>query len=115
MSTKTITVTREPDDRADKVTVRTQITDRPGGSEDFDATSEYALNGWQGYDIFAAWEAAGGGQHVVALDYLRKASESIEAETRRLVDYARQEGRSWSEIGAGLGISRQAAQQRFGS
>lgn len=31
-----------------------------------------------------------------------------------IVDEARAEGRSWSEIGDALGTTRQAAQQRFG-
>jgi hypothetical protein len=33
---------------------------------------------------------------------------------RRQVDAARKDGHSWAAIGYALGVSRQAAQQRFG-
>jgi hypothetical protein len=36
-------------------------------------------------------------------------------ELQAAVSAARQNGRSWSEIGVVLGVSKQAAQQRFGS
>ncbi len=37
-----------------------------------------------------------------------------EREVRKLVAQARTNGRSWTEIGHALGVSRQAARQRFG-
>jgi DNA-directed RNA polymerase specialized sigma24 family protein len=37
-----------------------------------------------------------------------------EARVRLLVTMARAHGRSWTEIGRSLGVSRQAAQQRYG-
>jgi hypothetical protein len=40
---------------------------------------------------------------------------SATAELQSAVSAARQTGRSWSEIGVVLGVSKQAAQQRFGS
>jgi hypothetical protein len=39
---------------------------------------------------------------------------SATAELQNAVSAARQTGRSWSEIGVVLGVSKQAAQQRFG-
>jgi hypothetical protein len=38
---------------------------------------------------------------------------AAEGELRDAVQAARQSGRSWAEIGLVLGVSRQAAQQRF--
>ncbi len=40
--------------------------------------------------------------------------EALEARTRELVAVARGEGASWAAIGAALGISRQAAHERYG-
>jgi hypothetical protein len=37
-----------------------------------------------------------------------------EAMLRRQVDIARRSGHSWAAIGLALGVTRQAAQQRFG-
>ena len=37
-----------------------------------------------------------------------------EARVRELVALARANGRSWGEIGIALGVSRQAARERFG-
>jgi DNA-directed RNA polymerase specialized sigma24 family protein len=44
------------------------------------------------------------------------ASEAVRADEARLreaVELARERGRSWNEIGVALGVSRQAARQRF--
>lgn len=38
-----------------------------------------------------------------------------EARLRKAVDIARSHGRSWNRIALALGVSRQAARQRFGS
>lgn len=49
-------------------------------------------------------------------DDLRRASESERAEHRRvvaLVQQLRSAGASWGYVGALLGVSRQAARQRF--
>lgn len=40
---------------------------------------------------------------------------AVRAETRATVEAARRERLTWSEIGASLGISKQAASQRFGT
>ncbi|MFT4187570.1 MAG: hypothetical protein QM621_03220 [Aeromicrobium sp.] len=45
----------------------------------------------------------------------RKAIDAAEAELRAAVASAREAGDSWTVIGAALGTSRQAAQQRFGA
>jgi hypothetical protein len=42
-------------------------------------------------------------------------AEDAEQELTRAVAAARKQGRSWAAIGMVLGISRQAAQQRFGA
>ncbi|MGY1709096.1 hypothetical protein ACI8AC_06250 [Geodermatophilus sp. SYSU D00758] len=42
-----------------------------------------------------------------------KAVSAAEEELRKAVADARQAGDSWAMVGAALGISRQAAQQRF--
>lgn len=39
----------------------------------------------------------------------------MRAEIAREVERARRAGASWSEIGAALGMTRQAAQKRFGA
>src|SRR3954452_8706088 len=50
------------------------------------------------------------GAAVVVADDVRGVAEEL---LDRYVAAARQDGRSWSEIGAALGVSKQAAQQRF--
>lgn len=40
--------------------------------------------------------------------------ERVESDLRAAVCRARDEGATWQELGDALGISRQAAQQRFG-
>jgi hypothetical protein len=52
-----------------------------------------------------------------ALESIRWPLKAIRQEDARLHGYvqlARKEGASWTEIGKVIGISRQAAQQRFG-
>jgi len=55
------------------------------------------------------WSALEGVE--VAADRIRAAEEQLAA----AVATARRLGHSWSELGAALGVTRQAAQQRFGS
>lgn len=45
--------------------------------------------------------------------YLEIARASAWLAQRQAVELARQQGRTWAEIGEQIGISRQAAQQRF--
>lgn len=47
---------------------------------------------------------------IEALEYLKRRCEAME---KQMVDAERSQGGSWAEIGEALGISRQAAQQRF--
>lgn len=49
--------------------------------------------------------------HQVAV--IREALRSDEARLRETVEIARANGRSWNQIGLALGVSRQAARQRF--
>ena len=49
-----------------------------------------------------------------ALPMLLGAADEVELLMREAVARCRAEGYSWADIGARLGISRQAAQQRFG-
>ena len=51
---------------------------------------------------------------LVALTNLRWAIEEIDEAIGRTVTEARAAGRSWSQIGDSLGISKQAAQQKYG-
>jgi hypothetical protein len=52
------------------------------------------------------------------LDELHTTAQTIEQATTRLYELVRlasQEGASWADIGRELGVTRSAAQQRFGS
>jgi hypothetical protein len=53
---------------------------------------------------------AGNADHLGDLAAL---SADVDAQLLRSVQAARQEGYSWAEIGSRLGVTRQAAQQRF--
>lgn len=62
---------------------------------------------------FAGWDAMTDGQ---LLDSLRPASATVDAVRAVLqaqVEALRQRGVSWADIGSALGISRQAAWERF--
>lgn len=55
-------------------------------------------------------------EHTDDLRNVAVASEAVQADQARLreaVETARARGRSWNEIAAALGVSRQAARQRF--
>ncbi len=49
-----------------------------------------------------------------ALEAARCLEEIIKISCQHAVDVARANGSTWAEIGQALGISKQAAQQRFG-
>ncbi len=54
--------------------------------------------------------------HTDDLRYISAASEAVRADEARLreaVEIARAHGRSWNQIAVVLGVSRQAARQRF--
>jgi DNA-directed RNA polymerase specialized sigma24 family protein len=57
-------------------------------------------------------------RHLAPADYLqilRFASETAQSALRSAVAMARAEGMSWDEIGRWLGVSRQAAWERYGA
>lgn len=64
--------------------------------------------------LMEAWEDHT--DHLASLAELSKSAKVIARETERigvLVKAARNNGRSWSEIGNALGLTKQAAQQRW--
>lgn len=72
------------------------------------------------YDVVAGVAAGYGMVHqndmhlpaLVAAFSIRAAADSV---TGWRVDDAREEGASWSQIGGALGMSKQSAQQKYGS
>lgn len=50
-----------------------------------------------------------------AITSLADTIHEAEAALASAVDRARHDGRSWSQIGTALGVSKQAAQQRYGT
>lgn len=53
--------------------------------------------------------------HRAALSIADARRRGIEREIESLVTQARQDGVPWSEIGAALGVTKQAAQQKYGT
>lgn len=51
---------------------------------------------------------------LVMLDYVQELLEEAERTRYDLVQKARAEGASWTKIGQQIGMSKQAAQQRYG-
>lgn len=49
-----------------------------------------------------------------ALDILAKLAATVESATDSAVRAARYDGLTWDQIGRGLGVTKQAAQQRWG-
>jgi hypothetical protein len=49
-----------------------------------------------------------------ALASVAKVADDMESVVLRLVEQARKDHRSWADIGAALGITRQAAHARYG-
>jgi hypothetical protein len=52
---------------------------------------------------------------LMLIEDLRNCRAIIEEATHRAVYAAREDGASWSEVAACLGVTKQAAQQRYGS
>lgn len=68
-------------------------------------------------DIYEATIAAGYSfdqGRITALKAMRSAEQQLEAARTALVQQLRASGTPWSAIGAAIGISKQAAQQRYG-
>lgn len=59
------------------------------------------------------WPRDHGNAWLEGLNTLTKLRATINAAEKELVALARGEGASWTDIGIGLGITRQSAQQRF--
>ena len=55
-----------------------------------------------------------GSNALLHLDLLTTLRENVETAITERVAVAREAGRSWQEIASNLGVSRQAAQQRYG-
>jgi dihydroxyacetone kinase len=64
-------------------------------------------------DIDPAATPARDGTHFRAIIAANEAVASADGELREVVRAARAAGDSWTLIGAALGVSKQAAQQRF--
>lgn len=54
-------------------------------------------------------------QDLRAVAMAADAAKAADAAVVEAVQIARAQGRSWTQIGVGLGVSRQAARQRFGT
>ncbi|MFI5045489.1 MAG: sigma factor-like helix-turn-helix DNA-binding protein [Acidimicrobiia bacterium] len=52
-------------------------------------------------------------QPLQAVTGITRGMENLEEYRRQAVEMARADGRSWAEIGKSLGVSRQAAWERF--
>jgi ATP-dependent Clp protease ATP-binding subunit ClpX len=63
---------------------------------------------------FVGWGGLSDEALVMALRPAGMTVANVEASIREQVDELRRRGVSWARIGEGLGITRQAAQQRFG-
>lgn len=54
------------------------------------------------------------GDYAHDLTLLAHERAMVDAQIRRVVEYARRAGQTWGDIGAALGVTKQAAQQRYG-
>lgn len=93
-------------------------SDCPGGSC---AAREFVRPGDNRYDLAAGWmerEAKLAGMstddHVDELEQAASELSALQATIRGQVETARLAGLSWTAIGMALGVSKQAAQQRYG-
>ncbi len=63
----------------------------------------------------AAMDRIDNREAVYALEAVATAQAGVDVIARQAVAMARQDGETWEAIGTALGVTRQAAQQRFGS
>lgn len=64
--------------------------------------------------LFGLDDDADGPDHLAIVRRVAAAESEVDALMRQAVGAARSAGHSWASLGAELGMSRQAAQQRFG-
>ena len=64
---------------------------------------------------FAGWASLGDDDLLASLEPAGRSVRSLEASVREQVAELRGRGISWERIGEALGVTRQAAQQRFGA
>lgn len=63
----------------------------------------------------AAIDRLDNAEALYALEAVRAAQTGVDVLAHQAVTMARRDGETWAEIGAALGVSKQAAQQRYGS
>jgi hypothetical protein len=73
------------------------------------------LKPWQGKTVpdFAGWDSFDDSALLKSLASTEKTLETIRGELQAKIDILRQRGITWETIGNALGISRQAAWERF--
>jgi len=97
------------DDYAGRSSVKARLT--PNGQDGTSRTTEYAAFV---HRVLRAYSRRVGDGDVEALVLLVDLAEEIDAAMAEAVKGLRPRGYSWAEIGSRLGITRQAAQQRWG-
>lgn len=95
--------------RGGKNTVNTRLT--PKSARAVVENDEYAAFARRILRAYARRIATG---DIEALTLILGLGEDVEAATRCAVIGLREHGYSWAEIGSRLGVTRQAAQQRWG-
>lgn len=102
-------------DHVDPESIDPQMAGVPDAWPDLPAAVLFEiLTGYQ--NQLLAHDAGGPRPHVDALEALTATRLLIEQLTGAytwLVEYARAEGESWSQVGAALGVSKQAAYDRW--
>lgn len=73
------------------------------------------LKPWRGKSVpdFAGWETYSDAQLLEALAPTEQTLEAVRRDLQTRIDILRKRGVSWETIGGALGISRQAAWERF--
>jgi hypothetical protein len=73
------------------------------------------LKPWRGKSVpdFAGWSSYSDSQLLEALAPTEETLEAVRRDLQTKIDILRKRGASWERIGAALGISRQAAWERF--
>ena len=110
MTLTTADYTSGTDDRVKRSSVKARLTPkRPRRHVENDEYGAFVRR------VLRAYSRRVGDGDVEALVLLVGLAEEIDAAMAEAVTGLRTQGYSWAEIGARLGISRQAAQQRWGA